>query len=571
MACAIAHCGDSDVRVSTDGGVIPSPGTFTGSLSDGGSIRLEVGSIEEVAFTCDGEEIQETFTPPQPIDSDGSFNVKFEDAGRSFRVQGTFRDQNNVDGTINDEDNECDVSFDATRGGAIRTATPINTPTQVVGQTATPTEVGPTPTPNDGDTPTVTATTGGTPGPTSTGGGTNPTPTSTASAAGCPVAVSVVGNAGDDPVLDSGWTGLGHNATVVSDGMLTFTASCTKTTKPCGVCDVGGPIQNPNADNGNINAHRCSNDSSKKCTTNAECTSPGTCVFYFGAPLPLAAGGVTSCVVNQLTAPVTGTANIESGAFSSTLSLSAKVALGPSIDQPCPVCNGDPTPNDGKAQGTCSGGARNGQACDVNGISPIPSFGKTSLDCPPASFVSNLAIALDGSSGTETSTLTSASPNCTGSPGKKCFCPAAGSQPTQPNACIDSFDTPDVDESLCQPISAGSNKGACVDQPVVEQYCSPVETFRGCSSNADCTVSGDKCVIVDRPCFLDNGVVGGEVTAIGKASPPNSSGVSHPTFAATFCIPPVAASSINAAAGLPGLGRIQLPLTATQLFTLPSQ
>ena len=112
LAMAIAHCGDSDVRVSTGPGVVPSPGTFNGSLSDGGSIRIEVGSIEEIAFTCDNEEIQETFSPPQPIDSDGTFNVKFSDGGRDFRVQGTFRDNNNVDGTINDEDNECDVSYD---------------------------------------------------------------------------------------------------------------------------------------------------------------------------------------------------------------------------------------------------------------------------------------------------------------------------------------------------------------------------------------------------------------------------------------------------------------------------
>src|SRR5262245_32611110 len=92
MAMAVAHCGDSDVRVSTGPGIAPSPGTFNGTLSDGGSIRLEVGSIEEVAFTCDNENIQETFTPPQPVDSDGSFNVKFSDGGRSFRVRGVFRD-----------------------------------------------------------------------------------------------------------------------------------------------------------------------------------------------------------------------------------------------------------------------------------------------------------------------------------------------------------------------------------------------------------------------------------------------------------------------------------------------
>ncbi len=562
MAVAIAHCGDNNVHVSTDVGVIPSPGTFTGFLSDGASIRMQVGSIEEVAFNCDGAEIQETFTPPKPIDSDGTFDVKFDDGGRKFRIRGTFRDNNNVDGTIDDEDNACDTSYDASRSGG-PTATPARTPTGNVA-TLTPTEIGPTPTPGENDTPTETPTTDVTPtGPTPTGGvSTSPTPKP------CPVAVEVVGNAGAKKVLDSGWTGLGHNATVVSDGKLTFTVACGGTTRPCGTCTVSGPIQNLKADAGDINAHRCSNDTSIKCNDNSACGA-GTCAFFFGAPLPLAAGGINTCVVNQITAPVTGTANVESGTFQTNLTLSSKVFNATDNGDPCPKCVGDGTANDGKLNGTCSGGVRNGMACDVNGVSPVPSFGSTSLDCPPAGLISNLTINLEGSSGTETMTLTAASPNCQGQPGKKCLCPAAGPQPTSANACIDDGDTPDVDESLCLPVTAGSNKGSCQNQPTVERYCSPTETFRGCTSNTDCTAPGDSCVVVDRPCFLDNGIVGGSVTALGKANPPNSSGVSNPTFAALFCIPPVAQSSIDAAAGLPGLGRIELPLTSTEILSLP--
>ncbi|MCC6763833.1 MAG: hypothetical protein IT293_04140 [Deltaproteobacteria bacterium] len=564
MALAVAHCGDSDVRVSTDGGVVPSPGRFTGFMSDGAAIRLEVGSIEEIAFTCDGEEIQETFSPPQPIDSDGTFNVKFEDGGRDFRVRGTFRDNNNVDGTVDDEDNECDTSYDATRGGIVdRTPTPAPTPT---GNVVTETPISETPTPGEGE-PTVTPTDGVTPGP-STSGGTTAKPTATPKP--CPVAVEVEGNAGNAKVLDSGWTGLGHNATVVSDGKLTFNVACSGTTRPCGVCNVSGPIQNVNADKGDINPRRCSNDPSKKCADNSGCTSPGTCAFFFGAPLPLAAGGVTSCVVNQIRDTVSGTANVESGAFESSLKLTSKVALGLGINQPCPTCDGDPTPNDGQAGGTCNGGARNGQACDVNGKSPIPSFGSTSLDCVPTSFISNLPIDLLGSSSTETAEITSASDNCGATPGKKCLCPFDNvGVPTQPNACIDDGGTDDVDESLCLPISSGSNKGSCQNQPTVEQYCSPVETFKGCTSNADCPVAGDTCKVADRPCFLDNGVVGGKVTAVGKADPPDANGASNPTFAALFCIPPVQALAINQAAGLPGPGRIQLPLSSKEILSLP--
>lgn len=570
VAFAVAHCGDSDVRVVADRGVVPSPGRFTGFMSDGGEITIDVGSIEAISFECDGERIQETFNPPQPIDPDGTFNVKFQDGGRNFRVRGTFRDNNNVDGTVDDADNQCDTSYNAVRGGAsTRTPTPAVTPTGNVSGTV-PTE---TPTSDETETPG---------GPTGEGTRT-PTPVVTGEARPCPVAVEVVGNAGSKRVLDSGWTGLGHNATVVSDGKLTFTVDCQgKTARPCGVCDLSGPIQNLKADQGDINPRRCSNDSSKKCADNSACTPPGTCAFYFGSPLPLAAGGVATCVLNVVNGSVSGTANVESGAFATDLALSSKVTTGP-LESPCPKCVGDGTPNDGQAGGTCTDGARAGLACDVNGVSPIPTFGSTSLDCPPTSFITNLSIDLSGSSGTESRTLDNSSVNCPAQSGKKCFADCccggaasgckftAGCTTSKANSCIDDAGTEDVDESICLPISPGSNKGTCQNQPVISQYCGPTETFRGCFSNADCPAAGDACLIVDLPCFLDNGVVGGKVTALGKADPPNNNGVSNPTFAAAFCIPPVVAQSVNQAAGLPGMGRLELPLISKEILSLPSQ
>jgi hypothetical protein len=383
--------------------------------------------------------------------------------------------------------------------------------------------------------------------------------------------VEVEGDAGDDKVLDSGWTGLAHNATVVSEGKLTFEVECSGTTRPCGVCNISGPVQNLNADNGDINARRCSNNPSIKCADNAEC-SGGTCAFFFGAPLPLSAGGIATCVTNQVNGSATGTANVESGAFESTINLISRVFVGDPSGAPCPTCNGDGAANDGTAGGTCSGGTRNGQACDVNGVSPIPAFGSTSLDCPPVSAISALQIALDGSSGTETRTLDASSPNCTGvvgaNPPPKCFCPAAGSEPTKPSSCIDDSTTAGTIEA-CSPITPGSNKGQCTFAPI-SGFCSPTETFRECQNNSQCTQQGDTCVPAARPCFLDNGVVGGKVEARGEADPPDANGVSNPTFAALFCIPPVAQAAINTAGGLPGLGRIELPLVSKEILAFPT-
>ena len=416
--------------------------------------------------------------------------------------------------------------------------------------TSTPSETKPTATP--GDEPTLTATPGDEP---------TPTATATPVVAACPVAAEVIGIAGDSKVLDTGWTGLAHNQTVIPDGKLTFTISgCASAVRPCGVCDVGGPIQNANADNGDINAHRCSNDTSIKCNDDGGCTAPGTCVFYFGSPLPLSAGGVSSCVTNQLNGPVSGTTNTETGEFASSLNLSARVFSGIETALPCPVCVGDSTVNDGNAQGTCSGGPKDGLACDGNGRSPVPSFGTTSLDCPPNSgaLITTLSIGLNGSSNTETVTLATTSPACSAAAGKKCFCAADG-QITQPNACLDDTSVAG-DGTLC--VADSATEGHCPDGPI-DQNCR-IETFRGCLVDTDCPAPGDTCVSGNRPCYLDQGAVGGSVIAVGMADPPTN-GQANPTMAALFCVGKTNAA-VNAAAGLPGLGRIELPLSTKEIL-----
>jgi hypothetical protein len=283
--------------------------------------------------------------------------------------------------------------------------------------------------------------------------------------------------------------------------------------------------------------------------------------------LPLSAGGTSTCVVNRVNGAVTGTANIESGAGASSLKLISSVFLGDTAN-PCPKCVGESGSklNDGKQDGTCDKGARAGQKCDGNGTAVLVSFGVTSLDCPPGgTSAADLSIDFSGSTGLETRTLDASSPNCNqvSATVEKCFCAPEG-QTTQPNACTDEFDTPDVDESICQPDAGSPREGHCPGGPV-DQNCKKA-TFIGCTSNNDCTTEpGDECGAFPRACYLDNGAIGGKVEAQGQPDPP-SNGESDPTFASLFCIGSTRASAVNTAAGLPGLGRVELPLHAKEIL-----
>ena len=429
----------------------------------------------------------------------------------------------------------------------------------------------------------------------------------------CPGTLEFEGDAtSPDTLLDTGWTGIAHDSPIISDGKLTLdVTSCPNAgpgnTRPCGVCSFTGPLANANADAGDIDNRRCTNDTSIKCTSNTPCLPSGTCQFYFGSNLPLSAGSVPVCVVNEISGAVTGTANFETGATQSVVNLTSHVFTGLQIDKPCPTCVGDPVANDGQQQGVCSGSGtpRDGLPCDANGTSPIPAFGSTSLDCPPApgGNVANLSIAINSSTGSVVRTLSAANPNCTGATGKKCFCDtcnnataqacstnadcptsggnpgvcggkrciggvSAGSpcttdancaggscnrpgQPTQPNACLGSG---------CQDTApTGDNEGECVDGPIV-QTCAPPEQYKGCSNASDCPLTGD-CRSSLRECYLDNGNVGGVLEADGQASPPVND-VSNPLLASIFCVPPTSSTSVNSASGLPGPARLTLRGTA---------
>ncbi|TMA73378.1 MAG: hypothetical protein E6J72_19705 [Deltaproteobacteria bacterium] len=501
---------------------------------------------------------------------------------------------------------------------------------------------------------------------------------------GCPAFVKFTGVAGTIGVLDSGWTGLGHDATVISDGTVTVgVTSCAGTSRPCGQCSLLGPVDNLNADNGEINNHRCTGDTRTKCNSNADCsTAGGTCEYYFGTYLPLAAGGVATCVGNQINGTITGTANVETGTAASTVQLISRVYTGPNPN-PCPKCLGDGPANDGIRSGTCDVGPNVGLTCDVNGSSPNPFWGSTSLDCPPNSGaqVAALPINLTNSTGTQTRTVSVDNPNCRapGFTNAKCLCDTCNNPATTPcstnadcvavgatvcggrrciggtsggvacsltcagganvgNPCTVASQCPgssctsnsqcagggacsvpgaatafnQCSDTICSATNtcvggsnqnancsvasecpggtcAAGNEGTCSGGPF-EQFCGPNATFQGCGTDSDCSalnacvggasvgaacnvasqcpggscqskVGGtpEECIVGKfRDCFLDNGTVGNTVNATGIARVPVHD-QANPTLASLFCIGPTTSGSVNGAAGLPGLGRLELP------------
>ena len=422
--------------------------------------------------------------------------------------------------------------------------------------------------------------------------------------AACPTEIQFTGTS-TDGVLDTGWTGQGHDATTITKGTVTVSVSgCSGAAPSCGVCTYAGPLENHA---GQIHVQRCKGDSSIQCTSNAACGANAPCVFFFGSNLPLAAGGVSTCVQNIFAGGISGTANVNTsgvgaGTSAGAASLTSIVYSGPTLSQPCPQCNGDPTANDGTQGGICAGGARNGLACDASGSSPNIAFGTTSLDCPPLAggVIATLPIDLSNTTGTKSRTLSTANPLCRaiGFTTNRCQCDTCNNAAATPcatnadcgagicggkrcsgganngTACAANSECPggacNVPGAASAPNQCDAGSGDCVPDPgtpspndficssgPTEQFCGPVETFRGCFSNTDCTRPGDTCSISrNRNCF-DNGLVGDVVAATGQADPP-SGHQSDPTLAALFCVGPTTSGSVNAAAGLPGLGRLEL-------------
>lgn len=272
-----------------------------------------------------------------------------------------------------------------------------------------------------------------------------------------------------------------------------------------------------------------------------DCAADGECAAHggergaiFGAPVPLSAGGVPACAVSRLREPLSGHVGATSGCGELRLALRSTVYSAGDLGRPCPVCLGDHSPNDGRAEGHCSGGASEGKPCDANAMSKL--FGATSNACLPLPAAVIGTLAIDLAPLTTGSVHLTADATCVhGRSGlDHCFCPE---QP-QANAC---------DSGSCagKEICEGPVDGVCARQP-----------FRTCnpgSGKTECEAvfpGAGVCEIRVRPCFNDT------ISATGACDR------ARPTYVALFCAPATQAPGVNSAAGLPGPARLRLTLRA---------
>src|SRR5215471_7368655 len=99
----------------------------------------------------------------------------------------------------------------------------------------------------------------------------------------------------------------------------------------------------------------------------ADCTDSGC---FFGTPLPVANTTVpplSTCVVNTLSKPVTGTLDLDTGDATLNVSLNSHVFLTGNSTQPCSLCKA----------GHCDRGSKQGAACQSSNPQGL------TRDCPP--------------------------------------------------------------------------------------------------------------------------------------------------------------------------------------------
>lgn len=425
----------------------------------------------------------------------------------------------------------------------------------------------------------------------------------------------------DGADLDIGWTGQSHDLGVVDGaGYVVDLFDCDGPGGPNTLCTVGpscsgdahsacttdaqcaalgqGTCRKSQVD---VGPH-CSLDLQTACANDGDCPGVGNvCLHQFhGPPLPLAAGGLSVCVVNVFTEDVTGTRDLATGAGAVRLREKAITYLTGTPSRPCPVCGGFCAATAGSSSRhqctndadcadvlshkcvrdpVCSTGPNVDKQCrpDPPFGGPTTVFGNPSVDCPPDrnADVSNggLDILFDSVTTGIASMLPTvqcadpsfASKTCAGGanngasctldaqcPGAtcsfQCYCGGAGgSRQSRPNAC----------DPAC--VGGPNDTAACgADSECPGGFCHPADCRPDPIAPAALQPYEGACTISHENCFVNAGTTSAGITRAGVVDP------TDPVSAAVSCIDTTTRPAVDSTGGLPGPVALRVPTTVVR-------
>ena len=358
----------------------------------------------------------------------------------------------------------------------------------------------------------------------------------------------------DSPNVAASWMGLTTNAGTGACGSYSTTAGVATPLQCAGLYFGGGqngvpiPVAIPDQGRAVSKIAACdlpTNTATVGPATSADTGSNLTCTdtgCFFGAPLAVPNAmtiPLSTCVLNQLAAGVSGTVNCSTGVSNVSAPLTSLIFLTGDKDavtagiQPCPTC----------PAGTCIGGPNNGMACTA-GTSALTASYPTSHDCPPdpSTSIGGLPVSFALSSGTVTWVATPAT-NDTSS--------TASNQPR-------------VFSGFCRDVALPGGTGSFDVDPA------PGTQVKKCWENGmavgpPCSEADNSCESCEQRNFGAFGPSGGAtatITAVGEASGSLTTGTGVGRLAGIFSIPPTEDAQVNAAGDLPGPGAVTLPGTA---------
>lgn len=293
-----------------------------------------------------------------------------------------------------------------------------------------------------------------------------------------------------DGELDAGWTGIAHDSELPRHHAFSarMKRTCSATTSIECLRDADCPepescVQTCNCNDdvscelsGPVHQKRCA-DYLDPCSTNADCGTGVPCVHPLGPPIPFSSGGTPVCVTSFFESPLAGNLDAASGAMQISMTVRSRVALGITLQKPCPRCGPpDANPQIGD-EFACDGGARSGEKCTVAAVTP--DLGGTSFDCPtpPVGDVSPFEVVNRvGELTTGTTTKLAALP-CNGF--------GFRGNPTVPGSNPKCTDRSGTGDPVC---ASNADCARCSEDIATE-----------CSSNDDCAGKGSCAEAPDQP------------------------------------------------------------------------